>query len=716
MTDVLGEQPGETDADFPAADPARYQTLLERIRRPGNVALDVAERLPGHWTVAIAAADFLGALAMVAGLLTAYRLNVDRADIFTASVPTAKGETGSKRPAVSRVTSVAALAPARRLLDVFEISALVEPPAELWTRFQADLTTLLAEENRDEAMNDVIDRVSDAFLALEHRPTGLLPISVEVSNALDVAATRLSVRSADTPGFLFAFANALADFAINIERAEIRTVAGEAQDNFWVTDARRRPILDPQGIEELRVATTMIKQFTHLLPRSPNPGQALRQFSSLIRQMVSRPEWTKELVNLESPVVLETLADLMGVSRFLWEDFLRMQHDNLFPLVLDASTLSEARPKEKLRDELRGRLQAAAVSHAEPVDELNLFKDREMFRIDLRHIVGRSSFAEFAQELTALAEVAVEVGIQLAQAEHLPRTGPPLLANGEPCPWTVCALGKFGGSELGFGSDLELIVVYGAEGWTAGPQPIVSSEYFGRVVQSLLHTLRSRQQGIFEIDLRLRPFGRAGALASSFDGFTSYYSPSGAAEQFERLALVRLRPIAGDPELAKRVIQARDVFVYSGQPLNLNNILHLRHRQATELVARGKLNAKYSSGGLVDLEYFVQSWQIAVGATDVTLRVTNTLEAIRRLAGQGYLPPDLAQGLAETYELLRRLIDALRVVRGHAKDLTIPPEGSREAAYLARRLGFSAEGELRQAIATRMAFSRGLWTTAPPPG
>src|SRR4029077_5387440 len=121
----------------------------------------------------------------------------------------------------------------------------------------------------------------------------------------------------------FAFANALADFAINIEQAEIRTIGGEAQDTFWVTDARRRPILDPQGIEELRVATTLIKQFTYLLPRSPNPGQALRQFSSLIRQIVSRPEWTRDLVNLEAPVVLETLAELMGVSRFLWDDFLR---------------------------------------------------------------------------------------------------------------------------------------------------------------------------------------------------------------------------------------------------------------------------------------------------------------------------------------------------------------------------------------------------------
>ena len=90
-----------------------------------------------------------------------------------------------------------------------------------------------------------------------------------------------------------------------------------------------------ERIHELRVATTLIKQFTHLLPRSPDPGQALRQFNAMIAEMLSRPQWTAELANLESPAVLETLADLMGVSRFLWEDFLRMQHENLFPVLLD---------------------------------------------------------------------------------------------------------------------------------------------------------------------------------------------------------------------------------------------------------------------------------------------------------------------------------------------------------------------------------------------
>ena len=98
------------------------------------------------------------------------------------------------------------------------------------------------------------------------------------------------------------------------------------------------------------------------------------------------------------------------------------------------------------------------------------------------------------------------------------------------------------------------------------------------------------------------------------------------------MALVRLRPVAGDAALSERVTEARDNFVYSGTPLDVENIRHLRGRQADELVQRGALNAKYSRGGLTDVEYFVQAWQVAEGREDESLRVTNTLDAIAFLA------------------------------------------------------------------------------------
>jgi glutamate-ammonia-ligase adenylyltransferase len=117
-----------------------------------------------------------------------------------------------------------------------------------------------------------------------------------------------------------------------------------------------------------------------------------------------------------------------------------------------------------------------------------------------------------------------------------------------------------------------------------------------------------------------------------------------------------------------------------------------------------------------DVEYYCQSWQIAVGQADPTVRVTNTLAAIYRLAAGGHLAIDQGARLRSAYSLLRRLIDALRAVRGHAKDLTVPPPASREYAYLAQRLHYQSPAELRTALTAAMADARTLWEQEPPPG
>ena len=537
----------------------------------------------------------------------------------------------------------------------------------------------------------------------------------EVSNDASPDYTQVSIRSADTVGFLYTFTNALAVLNVNVEQAEIRTVGGETRDVFLVTGRDGGKITGEEQLREVRVAAALIKQFTQLLPSSPNPAMALRQFNSLTQQMLSRPDWSSGLRDLESATVMGTLAQLMGVSEFLWEDFLRMQYEELFPVVVDLPSLDEHRTAEQLEQDLDSGL-SHIESHAEMVDVLNRFKDREMFRIDLRHITGRIGFREFAMELTALGEVAVRAAADIAYRLRAEQYGEPLLADGRTCSWCICALGKFGGREMGFGSDVELIFVYEGEGNTAGREPVTNARFFAEFVRSFLGALKTKREGIFEVDMRLRPHGNAGALACSLDGFRDYYSESGQARQFERMALVRLRPVAGDAELNERVTAARDAFVYTGAPLDIENVRHLRGRQADELVQRGALNAKYSRGGLTDVEYFVQAWQVAEGRADESLRVTNTLDGIAGLADGGYVTREQAGEMEETYGFLRRLIDALRVVRGHAKDLTVPAVDSREFAYLVRRLRFESAEELRDAIAENMAAAERLWEGAVPGG
>ena len=170
---------------------------------------------------------------------------------------------------------------------------------------------------------------------------------------------------------------------------------------------------------------------------------------------------------------------------------------------------------------------------------------------------------------------------------------------------------------------------------------------------------------------------------------------------------------AGDEALGRELEAVRDAFVYSGAPFDAAALRAVRERQRTELVAPGERNAKHGAGGLVDIEYWVQAHQIVEGASNPDVRRTNTLEAIAAIGRAGCIGPADAERLAEAYRFLRRLIGALRVVRGNARDLTIPPAGSREFAYLARRLGFAAPEALAAAIEGRMADAAACWERLP---
>jgi len=709
----LRQSLGASYERFNSADRAAHLRLLQSLRRPEDVALDIQPIGDERYTLTVCATDCAGALSVIAGLLTACRFRILKADIFTVHRPApppapirhrAGDELHRRRPPAPRP-------PGRVLLDIFEVDATEVADPEVWTEFQQQLSQLMAllvVGNRDSAREYVIDRVSRVGGLLEESAQ-LFPLSIQVSNDASPEHTQLVIRSTDTVGFLFAFTNALTALNVNIDHAEIRTIGSEVRDTFWLTDFRDRKITSPELLEDLRVAIVLIKHFTYLLPRAANPAQALRQFNSLTSQMLSRPDWTRELRDLESAQVLETLAQMMGISQFLWDDFLRMQHENLFPVLVDVPALAERRSTEMLRALLRQQLQGLPDLAAR-VRQLNRLKDKEMFRIDLRHITGRIGFRVFSEELSDLAEAVVEGAAAIAFDDVAQRHGTPRLAEGVTCPWALCALGKFGGREMGFGSDIELLFVYAAEGTTEGPAAIENSRFFSEAVHVFRDVITAPREGIFEIDLRLRPYGNKGPLASTLAAFRAYYVEGAGAQQFERLAFVKLRCVAGDPSFATKVMQARDAFVYSGKPVDVENILHLRRRQALELVATGAVNAKYSPGGLVDVEYFTQACQITVGHADSAVRVTNTLEAIDRLSQAGHVASDLADQMRTVYGFLRRLIDALRAVRGHAKDLTIPPTDSQEFAYLARRLDYASTADLQTAIAEQMSVANRLWT------
>jgi glutamate-ammonia-ligase adenylyltransferase len=415
---------------------------------------------------------------------------------------------------------------------------------------------------------------------------------------------------------------------------------------------------------------------------------------------MARPDRAREFAALDRPEVLDALVRVLGESRFLWEDFLQSQPENILPLIDDPRRWRRSPDRDELARDLAQRL-ARDADLEDRIRALRRFKDREIFRADVRTILGLSDGPEgFADELTDVAEVVVAAALELS----LERLGPerPGRGDGRPVPVSICALGKFGGRELGFASDLELMVVWDDREVDGSARVAPPSEYFDRVVTTLRQVLGVRHGATFEPDFRLRPYGKGGPPATALSLFEAYYRAGGAAWAYERQALIRLRAVAGDRELGGLLERRRDAFVYGPEPLDHDALRKMRAMQLRQLIRPGTINAKLSPGALVDIEYAVQAMQITHGRDDPALRCPSTLGAIEALCEAGHLDRATANTLSDGCRFFRSLIGALRVVRGNAEDLTVPPAQSDDFAQLARRMRLDSADRLRSVLQAQL--------------
>ena len=322
---------------------------------------------------------------------------------------------------------------------------------------------------------------------------------------------------------------------------------------------------------------------------------------------MARPEWAEEFAALDRPEVLDALVRVLGESDFLWEDYLHAQPENLLPMVCDPAEWERRRSP----DELAAELDAALAGPATLDDRCRAarrFKDREVFRAGVRAILGLSGWPGSVLGRALRRGRGPAPGRRIGSPSTSWCSGPPAAADGRPVPSALFALGKCGGRELGFGSDLELMLVYDDRDIAEG----AGSDFDG-LVATLRRVLDGRRGGTFEVDFRLRPYGRGGPPATSLTTFDEYYRTGGPAWGYERQALIKLRAVAGDPGTIAEVEALRDRFVYGPEPFDLDGCLRMRRLQVEQLVQPGTINAKYSPGGLVDVEYFVQALQIAHG-------------------------------------------------------------------------------------------------------
>ncbi|TVR63647.1 MAG: bifunctional [glutamate--ammonia ligase]-adenylyl-L-tyrosine phosphorylase/[glutamate--ammonia-ligase] adenylyltransferase [Candidatus Competibacteraceae bacterium] len=306
---------------------------------------------------------------------------------------------------------------------------------------------------------------------------------------------------------------------------------------------------------------------------------------------------------------------------------------------------------------------------AEAADEdqlgiaLRRFRRREMVRIAWRDLAGLAELKETLNDLTAVAEHAVDGALERLYDGQCQRFGTPRDAEGQPQRLVVLGMGKLGGRELNFSSDIDLIFAYPRQGQTDGARAISNEEFFRRLGQRLGKILAepTAEGFVFRVDLRLRPFGDSGPLALSFAAFEDYCQHHG--RDWERYAMIKARIIAGDREAGARLLEALRPFVYR-RYLDYGAFEALRGMKAMiaqEVERKGlQHNIKLGPGGIREIEFIGQAFQLIYGGREPALRARGILRVLDTLGASGRLPISAVAALNEAYGFLRRVENRLQ--------------------------------------------------------
>jgi [glutamine synthetase] adenylyltransferase / [glutamine synthetase]-adenylyl-L-tyrosine phosphorylase len=698
---------------FDLAEIAKHVEALSKVSPAHPVELLFRSQAEGVTECTVLAFDYPFEFAMITGVLAATGFSIRSGDVFTYRIAATSqaAELRGHKPRRPSVTD--ANLRRRRIVDRFV--GHISIPGVTFESWKIDFTNRirqvfsLLEQQNPAALTEAKQLVNKMVAArLENLSMDLDPALYPVSMQMDNesgAATKLKVVSRDTPAFLYSFSHALSLQKLAIERVTINTIESRVEDDIEFVGIDGRKIRDVQILNQAKLSVLLTKQFTYFLSKAPDQYAALERFERLVLDVSALPEQGRWMDLLTNPRVLRDLARLLGTSDFIWEDFIRLQYESLLPML---DPVAEGRTFVEPPETIPARLKQILVG-ADTLEEagrrINEFKDREIFLIDLDHILGPASdFRLLAERLTLLAEAVLDQTASLVYRILKNRYGTPRSAQETETSYAVLGLGKLGGADLGYASDIEVLFVYASAGETDGTLPISNAEFFEELVKQTSLLIRTKSESIFRIDLRLRPYGASGPLACSLESFSRYYAPGGPSHSFERLALVRLRAVGGDREFGRAVERLRDELVYADDVIDLSDLRELRRKQLREKVEPGQLNAKFSPGALVDLEYDVQIFQLRYGRLNPALRTPRVHEALDALTRAGVLTDEEGERLSAAYGFLRRLINGLRMLRGSALDLVLPLLDSDEFRHLARRMGYERAAGLDPERQLRLDF------------
>ncbi|WP_282412626.1 bifunctional [glutamate--ammonia ligase]-adenylyl-L-tyrosine phosphorylase/[glutamate--ammonia-ligase] adenylyltransferase [Pseudomonas sp. PS01299] len=339
---------------------------------------------------------------------------------------------------------------------------------------------------------------------------------------------------------------------------------------------------------------------------------------------------------------------------------------------------------------------AAAVAAAQSEDELGRVlrrqRARHQVRIIWRDLNRQADLVQTCRDLSDMADATIDQAYQWLYSRHCQQFGTPTgRRSGLPQQMVILGMGKLGAVELNLSSDIDLIFAYPEGGETVGvKRALDNQEFFIRLGQRLIKALDPMTVDgfVFRVDMRLRPYGSSGALVLSFNALEQYYQDQG--RDWERYAMIKARVVAGDQAAGAQLLDMLRPFVYR-RYLDFSAIEALRTmKQLIQQEVRRKGmadNIKLGSGGIREVEFIAQAFQLIHGGRDLSLQQRPLLKVLSTLEGQGYLPPAVISELREGYEFLRYTEHAIQAIADRQTQML--PDGAQDQARIAFMLGFA---------------------------
>ena len=435
---------------------------------------------------------------------------------------------------------------------------------------------------------------------------------------------------------------------------------------------------------------------------------SLAAIPSLLLPLASRAEqsWRSAVAGLEGELGLDEW------SSERWSDFARVSAASDFfieqvlrdPLMLLELMSWGELDRSFAPGELCGQI-AEAAQQAQTDEELGRAlrrqRTRQQVRIIWRDLTRQADLIETCRDLSDMADASIDQAYRWLYERHCQQFGTPIgHRSGEPQPMVILGMGKLGAVELNLSSDIDLIFAYPEGGETVGAKrPLDNQEFFIRLGQRLIKALDPMTVDgfVFRVDMRLRPYGSSGALVLSFNALEQYYQDQG--RDWERYAMIKARVVAGDQVMGAQLLDLLRPFVYR-RYLDFSAIEALRTmKQLIQQEVRRKGmadNIKLGAGGIREVEFIAQAFQLIHGGRDLSLQQRPLLKVLSILEGQGYLPAAVVNELREGYEFLRYTEHAIQAIADRQTQML--PDGEQDQARIAFMMGFDTWAQFHEQL------------------